>query len=122
MTEVDEGGQESVDEHQPVLRAGAHGPLPRSAGKSGLVTLMPQRAYLGHQFSDHICRQARDPAVTDDHCASRVPHHPTMVNHQGLDVSPPTVHELVRSRSGPYAPLDLGQDRGAFRTLARMDA
>ncbi len=55
VTEVDEGGQESVDEHQPVLRAGTHGPLPRSTGKSGLVTLMPQRAYLGHEFGDHIC-------------------------------------------------------------------
>ncbi|MFJ2061405.1 hypothetical protein ACIOMM_36745, partial [Streptomyces sp. NPDC087908] len=61
-----------------------------------LVTLMPQRPHLGHEFSDHIGRQARNPTIADDYCTSRVPHHPTMINHPELDVSPPTVHELVR--------------------------
>lgn len=36
---------------------------------------------------DHIGRQARDTPVTDDHRTSRVPHHLTMVNGQGLDVA-----------------------------------
>lgn len=44
MAEMDEGSQESVDEHQPVLCAGAHGPLPLPGGKFGLVALLPQRA------------------------------------------------------------------------------
>ncbi|MGX1274757.1 hypothetical protein RKD18_007951 [Streptomyces phaeoluteigriseus] len=43
VTEMDKRGQEPADEQQPVLRAGAHGPLPRSSGKPCLVTLLSQR-------------------------------------------------------------------------------
>jgi hypothetical protein len=50
VTEMDERGQEPVDEHQPVLRAGTHCPLPLARGKPGLVTLMPQRADFSHEF------------------------------------------------------------------------
>ena len=32
VTRMDERGQEQADEHQPVLRAGGYGPLPRSSG------------------------------------------------------------------------------------------
>ncbi|MCX5063564.1 MULTISPECIES: hypothetical protein [unclassified Streptomyces] len=77
MTEMDEGGQEPADEHQPVLRAGAHGLLPRPGDKPGLVKLLPQRADFGEEFTDHIGRQARDPPVADDRCTSRVPHQAT---------------------------------------------
>lgn len=97
VTEMDENGQEPVDEHEPVLRTGAHCPPPRPGGKPGLVTLLPQRAHFGDEFSDHISRQSGDPAVADDHCASHGPYHSTMINHPGLDVSPHTVHELVRA-------------------------
>jgi hypothetical protein len=79
---MDQGGQQSVDEHQLVLRTGTHGPLPLPGDKSRLVALMPQRADFGDKFSDHIGRQARDPPVADDHCTSRIPHHPTMINDQ----------------------------------------
>ncbi len=41
VTEMDERGQEPVDEHQPVPRAGAHTPLPRPGRQLRLVTLMP---------------------------------------------------------------------------------
>ncbi|MEU6987275.1 hypothetical protein ABZ946_28205 [Streptomyces sp. NPDC046324] len=62
MTKMDERGQEPVDEHQPVLRASANGPLPHASGKPGLVTLLPQRADFLNEFS-HRCRsQTRDPA------------------------------------------------------------
>ncbi|MDX3427306.1 hypothetical protein PV440_42585, partial [Streptomyces sp. ME02-6985-2c] len=83
MTKMDERGQEPVDEHQPVLRAGAHGPLPRSSGKFRLVTLLPQRTDLLDEFSNHSGSQARDPPITDDRRTRRVPHHPTMINHPG---------------------------------------
>jgi hypothetical protein len=93
---MDESCQQPVDEGQLVFRPAAHSPLPRPGGQLGLVTLMPQRSYLGYEFSDHIARQARDATVPDDHCTSPVPHHPTMINHHGLDVSPLVVHELVK--------------------------
>ncbi|WAU78583.1 hypothetical protein O1Q96_00085 (plasmid) [Streptomyces sp. Qhu-G9] len=100
MPKMDEGGQQAVDEHQAVFRPAAHGPPPRPGGQLGLVTLMPQRTYLGYEFSDHIACQTRDPTVADDHCASPVLHHPTMINHRGPDVSPLVVHELVRVPRG----------------------
>ncbi len=96
VTEVHEGGQEPVDEDQPVLRASAYGPLPLPGRKPGLMPFMPQRTQLGHEFSDHASRQARDPTVADDRCTRRVPHHTTVIDDQELDASPPTVHELVK--------------------------
>jgi hypothetical protein len=92
---MNQGGEQSIDEHQPVLRTGAHCPLPLPGGEPGLMALVPQRAYLSNEFSNHIGRQARDPPVAGDHSTSRIPHHTTMINDQELDVSPPTVHELV---------------------------
>lgn len=58
----------------------------------------PQRSDLGDEFGNPIGRQARDPLVADDRCTSRVPHHATMINGQGLDASPPTMHALARFR------------------------
>jgi hypothetical protein len=37
MTEMHQRGQQPVDEHQLVLRADAHAPLPLPGGKPGLV-------------------------------------------------------------------------------------
>lgn len=96
MPEVHERGQEPVDEHQPVLRSGAHSTLPRPGRKPGLVPFMPQWAQLCNEFSDHVGRQAREPLVADDRCTRRVPHHTTMIDDQKIDASPPTVHELVK--------------------------
>ncbi|MGV9553082.1 hypothetical protein [Streptomyces ardesiacus] len=95
VAEVHEGGQEPVDEDQPVLRTGTDSPLPWPGGKPGLVLFMPQRAKLSHEFSNHVGRQARDPPIADDRCTRRVPHHTTMIDDQELDASPPTVHEVV---------------------------
>lgn len=95
VTEMDQGGRQPVDEHQTVLRIGAHCALPLRGGESGLVTFVPQRPDLSNEFRNHIGGQARDPPVADDHCTSRVPHRLTMIN-QELNVSPPTMHEVVR--------------------------
>jgi hypothetical protein len=81
VTKMDERGQQPVYGHQPVLRAGAHGPPSRPGGKPRLVTLLPQRPDLVDEFSDRFGRQACDPPITDDHRTRRVPHHPTMINH-----------------------------------------
>ncbi|MFK4123215.1 hypothetical protein [Streptomyces longwoodensis] len=67
MTKMDECGQQSVDKHQPVLCAGAHGPLARPGGEPRLVTLLPQRADLLDEFSNHSHSQTRDPPIADDH-------------------------------------------------------
>ncbi|GGS56108.1 hypothetical protein GCM10010253_33170 [Streptomyces badius] len=67
VTKMDERGQQPIDKHQPVLCAGAHGPLPWPGGEPGLVTLLPQRADLFDEFSNHSHSQARDPPIADDH-------------------------------------------------------
>jgi hypothetical protein len=51
VMEMHERGQETVDEHQLMLRAGAHRPLPWPGRELGLVPLVPQRAYLRNEFS-----------------------------------------------------------------------
>ncbi|GHA49658.1 hypothetical protein GCM10010329_84840 [Streptomyces spiroverticillatus] len=96
MTQVDQGGQQPVNEDQLVLRTSPRGTLPWPGGKPGLMARMPQRAHLNDEFTDHIGRQAGDPTVADDRCPTHVPDHPSMVGHEGLDVSPLTVHELVK--------------------------
>ncbi|WP_236054669.1 hypothetical protein, partial [Streptomyces musisoli] len=50
------GDTQPADEHQPVLRAGAHGPLAWTSGKPCLVTAMPQRA---EAAQDRTCRLER---------------------------------------------------------------
>ncbi len=97
VTKVNKGGQQPVDEHQLVLRAGAHSTLPRPGGKPGPVTLMPRRTYLGNELSNHSGRQPRDPPVADDHCTRHVPHHAAMIDDPELDVPSLTVHEVVRT-------------------------
>jgi hypothetical protein len=87
---MDRGRQQPVDEHQLVLRTSACGPLPLPGGETGLMAHVPQPADLSNESSDHIRRQAHDPPDTGDHCTSRVPHHMTVINNQGPDVSPPT--------------------------------
>jgi hypothetical protein len=79
----------------PVFRTRAHSPLPRLGRELGLVPLAPQRPHLSNEFSNHAGRQAGDPPVADDRCTTHVTHHTTMIDDQELDISPPTVHELV---------------------------
>jgi hypothetical protein len=114
VTEMHERGEEPVDEHQLVLRARAHSPLPWPGRKLGLLSGVPQRAYLCDEFNDHLSRQAGDPPVVNDRCTRRVPHHTTMIDDQALDVSPLTVHELVKGLVHALPTLE----RGALCGLA----
>lgn len=94
---MDERGQEPVEEDQPVLHAGAHGPLPHASGKPRLVTLLRQRADLIDEFSNHSGSQTRDPPIVDDHHTRRVPHHLTMINHPDSTSHPlPCTNSLAR--------------------------
>ncbi|MFI0013662.1 MULTISPECIES: hypothetical protein [Streptomyces griseus group] len=89
MAEMDEGGQEPVDEREPVHRTGAHSTLSRPRSQLGLVTFVPQRTQIGDEFNDYIGRKPCDPTVVDDHCTSHVPQHSTITNDPE-----PTSHRL----------------------------
>lgn len=73
----------------------AHGLFPWSGREPGLAPFMPQRTCLGKEFSDHLGGQACAPPAADDRCTRRVPDHTPAINDQGLDVTPPTMLELV---------------------------
>lgn len=47
---------------------------PWAGHKPGLVPFVPQRACLGHEFSNQLGRQPGDPAVAEDRCTLRAPH------------------------------------------------
>ena len=54
MAEVNQCGQEPVDEHELVLRAGADSPPSWTRGKCRLVSLVPQRPDLRDEFGDDL--------------------------------------------------------------------
>lgn len=87
VTEMHGRGQGTDDEHQLVLRVGAHRPPTWPGRGLGLVPSVPRQAYLSDEFSDHSSRQARDPPVPDDRCTRHVPHDITMIDDQEFDVS-----------------------------------
>ncbi|MFD3663549.1 hypothetical protein ACFWVF_23685 [Streptomyces sp. NPDC058659] len=90
VPQMDQRDQQSVDEDQLVFRPGTDRPPPGSCRENGLVPLMPQRAYLGDQFSDDIGRQARDPLASDD---GRTRPNPHQANHDPRSWSRRATHD-----------------------------
>ncbi|MFE3168955.1 hypothetical protein [Streptomyces sp. NPDC059224] len=112
MAKMDVRRQKPGDEHEPVLRTGTDRTLPRSGHEHGLVPVVPQRTYLGYEFSDHCGRQARDPPVADDCFTRRVPEieDAKAVVHAGVDGLAHTVRE-----PGPdKEPIDMILERDVF--------
>jgi hypothetical protein len=68
-------GRQPVDEHQLVPGSGTDVAPSRTVGERGQVPGLPQRSDLGHQFRDHLNRQARDPPVLQDDRPSECSHH-----------------------------------------------
>ena len=54
VTEVHEGGQQPVDEHQPVPGACSDRPLPRPICQSCVLTRLPSRSQLGDKVSQNL--------------------------------------------------------------------
>jgi hypothetical protein len=108
---MDEGGQEPVDEHEPVLRTGAHSTLPRPRGQLGLVTLMPQRANLGDEFSDHLGRQPVICRLRMIAARARLPTTQTMINDHSLDVPPLLIPNVVVNTAGTVRKTALARSR-----------
>ncbi|MGX1885753.1 hypothetical protein [Streptomyces sp. NPDC055287] len=100
MAEVDHGGQQPVDEDQSVLGSGANSAATGPRRQSGLVPLVPQRADLGTEFSDHIRGSPVTlwlPMIAARTRFPTTPTTPTMINAHGFDAPPLTMHELVRT-------------------------
>ncbi|MFE9802889.1 hypothetical protein ACFYP6_29145 [Streptomyces goshikiensis] len=71
--EVDERGQESVDEDQLVPCPDAVSPIPQAELQCLLAPFVPWPAHLGDEFADHIGRQPCDPLIADERCTSPNP-------------------------------------------------
>ncbi len=54
VAQVQEGGQQPVDDHQPIRGAGADRPLTRPIGQSCVPTCLPARPELGDQIGEHF--------------------------------------------------------------------
>lgn len=96
MAQTHQRGQQSVDEDELVLRPGSHHPPPRPSRQPALMLLVPQRPHLSDEFSDHIRRQASDPALRHDQLTRPSPHH-AQFNEPPAAEPRPTVHEVVRN-------------------------
>ncbi|WP_432908515.1 hypothetical protein ACQP1S_01540 [Micromonospora matsumotoense] len=78
VAEMDQGGQQPVNELEPVLGACSD---PATAGPRGepvMVLCPPPRPYLGDQVLNHGAGQARQPSVRHD----RSTHHEANNDHQ----------------------------------------
>ncbi|MDQ1034332.1 hypothetical protein QFZ75_000748 [Streptomyces sp. V3I8] len=118
MAKVDESGEEPVDEHQLVFRCGAHGPATGTRRETGLVPLVPQRDYLGDEFSVHSGRQPRDPPASHDRCTYSVRPFLLVPGRGGGNMN---ADDHARPQWATTAPAEL--DRMALRVLrAARDA
>lgn len=75
VAQIHQRGQQPVDEDEPVLRPGSHRPPPRPSREPSVMLLVPQRPYLGDEFSDHIRRQPGDPVLRHDQLTRPSPYH-----------------------------------------------
>ena len=54
VAQMDQGGQQPVDEHQPVPGAGSDRPPARPISQSRVLPRLPARSQLGDQLSQHF--------------------------------------------------------------------
>ena len=77
MAQVDQGGQQPVDEHQPMPGAGPDRPLTWPIGQACLPARLPSRPELDDQLSEDLREQSGHPAFSDSGGTGQAPRHPT---------------------------------------------
>ncbi len=65
VAQVHQGGQQPVEEHQPVPGTGSDRPPTRPIGQPRVLTRLPARPELGDQLSQHFPGQPGHPAIDD---------------------------------------------------------
>jgi hypothetical protein len=65
VAQVHQGGQQPVEEHQPVPGAGADCPLPGPIGQPRVLACLPARSQLGDQLGQDLPGQSGHPAIGD---------------------------------------------------------
>jgi hypothetical protein len=103
VAQVHEGGQQPVDEHQPVPGTRPDRPPPRPIGQPRVPARLPARPQLGDQLSQNLPGQPGHPAIGDSGGTGQRPRHATTLlrpSHQPEHAVPLTMHELVSSTAG----------------------
>jgi hypothetical protein len=77
VAQVHQGGQQPVDEHQPVPGTGSDRPPARPIGQACLLTRLPARSQLGDQLGQDLPGQSGHPAIGDSSSMGQAPRHPT---------------------------------------------
>jgi len=71
MAQMHEGGQQPIEERQPVPGTGSDRPLPWPIGPSRFPAVLPTRPPLGNQLSHGLTGQSGHPAIGDSGSSSQ---------------------------------------------------
>jgi hypothetical protein len=72
---MDKGGQQPVEEHQPVPGTGSDRPPPRPIGQPRILARLPARSHLGDQLGQDLPGQSGHPAIGDSGDTGQTPGH-----------------------------------------------
>jgi hypothetical protein len=79
VAQVDQGGRQPVEEHQPVPGAGADRPPARPIGQACVLARLPARSQLDGQLGEDLPGQPGHPAIGDRGGTGQAPRHtPTL--------------------------------------------
>ena len=73
VAQMDQGGQQPVDEHQPVPGAGSDRPPARPIGQPCVLACLPARSQFGDQFGQDLSGQSGHPAIGNSGSTSQSP-------------------------------------------------
>ena len=65
VAQVHQGGQQPVEEHQPVPGTGSDRPSTRAIDQSRVLACLPARSQLGDQLGQDLARQSGHSAIGD---------------------------------------------------------
>jgi hypothetical protein len=112
VAQVHQGGQQPVDEHQPVPGTRPdRPPPPRPIGQPRVPARLSARSQLGDQLSQNLPGQPGHPAIGDSGGTGQRPRHATTLlrpSHQPEHAVPLTMHEVVTSEPEAHTAWQTG--------------
>ena len=104
VAQVHQGGQQSVDEHQPVPSTGSDRPPARPIGQPRVLMRLPARPELGDQLRQHFPGQSGHSAIGDSGGSRQRPGHTTTLPPPSRTSRPANHARGRRPSTAPPAP------------------